>query len=304
MRIEKINENQIRCILTKSDLEEHEVQLSELAFGTENAKELFRDMIAQASEEFGFEAEDIPLMIEAMPVSPEKIILIITKVENPDDLSDRVSKYTKPQDLLKDLINGIQDEDLQNLDFIDSDAQNLNNSLEVEDELPLELSQDEDSEAKAADEEAITASKEKADKEKNHINQLLEETKKFFEPGSKKTEANKKERKQKESKHKQTKDNSKRIFRFPSLAQAMDAVAKISPVYHGENTLYKDLDENFYYLSLKQEADDRKTFEQVCNLLSEFGLEIPYDYHTKAYFEEHFTKIIEKNAVCILSSFK
>ena len=32
MKIEKINENQIRCTLTKQDLENHQVRLSELAF--------------------------------------------------------------------------------------------------------------------------------------------------------------------------------------------------------------------------------------------------------------------------------
>ena len=102
MRIEKINENQIRCTLTKSDLEEHQVLLNELAFGTDHAKDLFRDMMAQASEEFGFEADDIPLMIEAVPVSPDKLVLIITKMENPDELDEHFSKYMKHFDLSED----------------------------------------------------------------------------------------------------------------------------------------------------------------------------------------------------------
>lgn len=38
----------------------------------------------QASYEFGFEADDIPLMIEAIPISKETLILVITKVDNPD----------------------------------------------------------------------------------------------------------------------------------------------------------------------------------------------------------------------------
>ena len=63
MKIEKVNENQIRCTLTKEDLASRELKLSELAYGTEKAKSLFRDMMQQANFEFGFEAEDIPLMI-------------------------------------------------------------------------------------------------------------------------------------------------------------------------------------------------------------------------------------------------
>lgn len=65
MKIEKINDNQIRCTLTKEDLLSREIKLSELAYGTEKAKSLFRDMMQQAAYEFGFEANDIPLMIDA-----------------------------------------------------------------------------------------------------------------------------------------------------------------------------------------------------------------------------------------------
>ena len=63
MKIEKVNENQIRCTLTREDLASRELKISELAYGTEKAKTLFRDMMKQANCEFGFEAEDIPLMI-------------------------------------------------------------------------------------------------------------------------------------------------------------------------------------------------------------------------------------------------
>ena len=50
MKIEKINENQIRCTLTREDLESHQVNLKELAYGSEKAKKLFRDMNAAGTE--------------------------------------------------------------------------------------------------------------------------------------------------------------------------------------------------------------------------------------------------------------
>lgn len=93
MKIEKINENQIRCTLTKEDLENHQIRISELAYGTEKAKRLFRDMMHQAQIQFGFEADNIPLMIEAIPVNMDSIILIITKVEDPEELDTRFSKF-------------------------------------------------------------------------------------------------------------------------------------------------------------------------------------------------------------------
>ena len=94
MKIEKLNENQIRCTLTHADLAARHLKLSELAYGTEKAKSLFRDMMQQASFDFGFEAENIPLMIEAIPSSADSIVLIITKVEDPEELDTRFSKFT------------------------------------------------------------------------------------------------------------------------------------------------------------------------------------------------------------------
>ncbi|WP_373218115.1 adaptor protein MecA [Ruminococcus sp. 5_1_39BFAA] len=93
MKIEKINENQIRCTLTKEDLESYQIRISELAYGTEKAKNLFREMMHQAQIEFGFEADNIPLMIEAIPVNTESIILIVTKVDDPEELDTRFSKF-------------------------------------------------------------------------------------------------------------------------------------------------------------------------------------------------------------------
>ncbi len=95
MKIEKVNENQIRCTLSKQDLADRQIKLSELAYGSEKAKGLFRDMIEQANYEFGFEADDIPLMIEAIPLSGENIILQITKVEYPEELDTRFSKFSE-----------------------------------------------------------------------------------------------------------------------------------------------------------------------------------------------------------------
>ena len=95
MKIEKINENKIRCILTRDDLEVRHIKISEIAFGSEKARSLFRDMMEQASHQFGFEADNIPLMIEAIPMPNECIILDITKVSDPEELDTRFSRFSQ-----------------------------------------------------------------------------------------------------------------------------------------------------------------------------------------------------------------
>ena len=118
MKIEKLNDNQIRCTLTRADLADRELKLSELVTGTEKAKSLFHDMMQQASAEFGFEAEDMPLMIEAVPASSDSIVLIITKVDDPEELDNRFSKFGAQHNALDklegadeflDLINKVKD---------------------------------------------------------------------------------------------------------------------------------------------------------------------------------------------------
>ena len=93
MKIERLNENQIRCTLTRSDLASREMEIAELAYGTEKARDLFQEMMEQASLELGFEAKDIPLVVEAIPLSSESLMLIITKVDNPEEMDPRFAKF-------------------------------------------------------------------------------------------------------------------------------------------------------------------------------------------------------------------
>ena len=95
MKIEKISENQIRCTLTRDDLSSRQIRLSELAYGSEKAKQLFQDMMQEAEFEFGFTSGNSPLMIEAIPTSLDSIVLIITKVDDPEELDTRFARFTQ-----------------------------------------------------------------------------------------------------------------------------------------------------------------------------------------------------------------
>lgn len=133
MKIEKINENQIRCTLTKEDLADRNIKISELAYGTGKTRELFQDMMQQANDDFGFEVNDIPLMVEAIPVSPESIILVITKVDDPEETEKHLSKFFSKElkDKFKDSFLSHLDEveiDLDDIEQIDEHIQSENHS--------------------------------------------------------------------------------------------------------------------------------------------------------------------------------
>ena len=92
MKIEKINDSQIRCILTKSELEKRDLKLSEIAYGSAKVKKLFRDMMQLAYIQCGFEADNIPLAIEVIPFR-DYASIIVTKVEEPEELDTRYSRF-------------------------------------------------------------------------------------------------------------------------------------------------------------------------------------------------------------------
>ncbi|MBQ5952181.1 MAG: adaptor protein MecA [Lachnospiraceae bacterium] len=94
MKIERINDHQFRCVLSRKDLLDRSMKLAELAYGSPKARELFNEMMEKAYEDLGFEIGDLPVMVEAIPMPGEEIVLIISRVEDPDELDTRFSRFT------------------------------------------------------------------------------------------------------------------------------------------------------------------------------------------------------------------
>ena len=90
MKIERISNNEIKFILTETDLSERNMRLNELSYGSEKTQELFREIMERAAVECDFHTtHETPLIIEAIPVSRDSIMIIVTKVGSHEDLEDR-----------------------------------------------------------------------------------------------------------------------------------------------------------------------------------------------------------------------
>lgn len=263
MKIEKISERQIRCTLSRDDLVDRELRISELAYGSEKAKALFRDMMQQANYEFGFEAEDIPLMIEAIPVSPECLILVITKVEDPDELDTRFSKFS-PDDHDSD---DIYEDDS---DDADSYADEIINSFGQIDDLLSDNTAD-DSEDFIPLAEALSINKE--------------------EPSEKPTE----------TKSVSYQTNLMKVYSFKTLEEAEKLSTVIAHCYDGVNTLYKNPLNSIYYLAISKSEHTPEEFNKICNIVSEYGRLEPTTYASTYYYDEHFDLLIKDRAIQVLS---
>ena len=91
MKIEKINDNQIKLTLTHDDLTERNIKLEELITPSDRSQELFRDIMEQAFNECGFSVDNAPLMVEATPMALDGLMIIVTKIQDKDSQKDKIS---------------------------------------------------------------------------------------------------------------------------------------------------------------------------------------------------------------------
>lgn len=95
MKMERLNEKQIKFVFSRTDLLDKNINLDELAYGSDKAREFFRDIMQEAFDKFGFESENTPLMIEAMPSNEDKISIIVTKVADKDEKNNHLKDLIK-----------------------------------------------------------------------------------------------------------------------------------------------------------------------------------------------------------------
>ena len=284
MKLEKLSDTQIRCTLSKEDLSQRQLHLSELAYGSEKAEELFRDMMQQASIELGFEADNIPLMIEAIPISNDCLVLVVTKVEDPDELDTRFSRFSKinVDDSFDEDFSDIDDTDFEEMDFLDDE-----DDIDMDDEpLPFSPSSDFDN----ADSDASTSSK-----ERSAIDDALD----LIAPFTQAIAQAKKEAMRKKKENRSSVQDCQ-YYSFQNFSQAAQLGAFLAPFFEGESSLYKDSFSNNYYMILRKTQSENDTFHRACNIAADFGVRISASYATPAYFREHFETILEENAVEML----
>jgi len=258
MRIEKVNERQIRCTLTKADLADRELKISELAYGTEKAKLLFRDMMKQAEYQFGFEAEDIPLMIEAIPLSGEAIVLIITKVDDPEELDTRFSR------------------------FAPSVREEMNN-----DYYPPEKS--------AGADDVIDLFKKIKEQAAAAVEAVQSQKKVGVSSQGVNPDANTKEVQI------TIQVDLTKMYSFDSIGEAVRAAHILKGVYHGENCLYKSMENGRFYLVLKKSDHTPEQFNKICNVLAEYADMEQYSPAIEGYIKEHSELLIPELALEKLS---
>lgn len=274
MKIEKINDKQIRCILNQADLADRDLLLSELAYGSQKARALFSDMMEKASMELGFEAGETPLMIEAIPISMDCLVLIVTKVEEPDELDTRFSRFSSadPEEYFSDYDDLEEDEeyededtDFSESDFINEDSTVLDLMNILDDSVnPVNLNDFVPLKETLSHTPLIQTLKEKKEQEKA--------LKRLFH-----------------------------VVSFTNFNILIKAARTLGTDYSGDSLLYKNPVTSTYYLVLYRGSQDSNQYNHCIHVLCEYGNLETTSLGTLSYYNEHFTMMLSQHAVNALS---
>ncbi|HAH18352.1 MAG TPA: hypothetical protein DCL29_05020 [Eubacterium sp.] len=115
MKLEKLSENSIRCTIDRKEFETYKIKLGEIINGNGNAPKFFKEIIYKAHEQFGFEPNNFPLIIEATANIPDNIVFTITKVNTEEEM-EKMKKIVamnqkKFQNNLLNNIHNVEDMD-------------------------------------------------------------------------------------------------------------------------------------------------------------------------------------------------
>ncbi len=262
MLIELLNDNQLRCVLSSKDLSDRHLQVSELAYGNEKTKQLFHELLYLASCEVDFHTDDLPLMIEAIPMPEDSLLLLFTKVEYPEELDTRFSDFTDSGDYIPQTD--------------DDDPPTLEGSEAI-----LSLIKRLSAQAAA---EAF------ADKAAPHTQDsfvpLKDTAQSLPASAAARTEAP---------------SDVVRMFSVRDLSDLLRLAHVLRDLYDEDNSLYFDAAGSAYYLFLHKGHHTPDEFNRVCNILSEYALQYHYTPSTEAYFCEHMKCIAAHDALCRLA---
>lgn len=259
MKIEKLNDNQIKCILNKNDLASRDLNVSELAYGSDKANFLFREMTEQAYKKFGFQIDNTPLMVEAIPLPNDSIALILTKVDDPEELDTRFSKFSPTKDDLANISSSVSSSE-------DSKINKANEILNL-------LSSFREALADSAGLSAMSHTK-KQDKKDSTEND------------SQTASASQK--------------NIALVFVFDNIDKIISLSKVLRTKYHGQSSIYQR--DNLYYLLINQSDHSPEEFNQICNILCEFGNRTNMNLYSEAYLSEHCELILKDDSLMKLAS--
>lgn len=126
MKMEKLNDYQIRFLLSRQDLKDRNITFGDLFRHSDKLQGLVREIMKLASERINFNVTENPVMVEARP-HPEGMVLIVSRTPEKTDnlITDEYKRHLA--NLYNDFIDRKLFEAPAGLPFDDLDRHNAEN---------------------------------------------------------------------------------------------------------------------------------------------------------------------------------
>lgn len=308
MHIERINENQIRCTLTHEDLESRGLSLSELAYGTDKARRLFRDMMEQAAVQLDFRVDGMPLMIEAVPMR-DSILLIITRVTNPEEFDARLASFAPSIHQEAQTAPDAQTGDDTGFDRLFENIRRK--TARLLNEMHPEYTQGPPAPG-AAGQDALSVSDGSAGESTGPKEQAppggdaspRAGKKKGPQGGQAASPAENRGQGAAPEKREAREEAAVLVYAFDSVLDVMNAAAGISGIFRGESSFYREPDGSRYYLVLRMpriRSDRAGNGLSILTAVSEHAEPLAMSAARERYLQEHCELIRGTDAVQYLS---
>ncbi len=307
MRQERINENKIRFILDKSDLEERGIELPNLAYGAPGTKELFEELMSIAREELGIPEGVHPMMVEAIPMKNEGLVVNVSRVDNPDELDPRFARFTNGMEYNQGPAGDLdyqaegpeEDEEGPDRDEDEEDGPPVEGPMSQEFDTPepdgIQVQQGPEIRAEINIPKSIDP-KDIMSVIDNIMSGLADKL-----GGGSRVTGNPPRQEVKKAPGEEASGDRVALFEFRDLQSVIRVAKVLKGRYHSENILYKNKVKNRYYLYIGREHNTAVEFAEAVSILSENGSRCRISYAVKEYFDEHTEKILD-NALDVLES--
>lgn len=259
MKLTRINDNQIKVVLTRQDLAARNIKLSEFAYGSAKAKDLFNELVIKANAELDFNVEnDAPLMVEAIPMGAGEVslMLLISKMEYPEELDTKYSDFTDCEEYVSPFDGDGDSSEGSSGGFFDR-LKAAASALGLSDLTSLEGASNSQNNNSSAG----------CESDSDEIEAISDLT---------------------------------RLFAFDNLDDVIRLARTVGVYYTGVSSLYRDSDEDVYYLVVHSEGSSAGEFNKACNMLSEYSLQLRYLQSEEAFFKEHFQQVRARDAISFL----
>ncbi len=105
MKMEKLNENQLKVDIFKEDLIDRDLNIAEIFYGGDKVRDFFHELMEIAYEEHDFSVNNIPILVEALPMNKDEISLMVTKIVDAEDFQDKLDHVSKDGGMVRDLMS-------------------------------------------------------------------------------------------------------------------------------------------------------------------------------------------------------